>query len=48
MRVCEYPFKFTSAEKGGWVTTCRDLPEAISQDELHLVRTGSHTDIFDA
>jgi len=33
MRVYEYPFKFTSAEKGGWVITCRDLPEAISQAE---------------
>jgi len=33
MRVYEYPFKFTSAEKNGWVITCRDLPEAISQAE---------------
>ena len=33
LRVYEYPFKFTSAEKGGWVITCRDLPEAISQAE---------------
>ena len=33
MRVYEYPFKFTSAEKGGWVIVCRDLPEAISQAE---------------
>lgn len=33
MRVYEYPFKFTIAEKGGWVITCRDLPEAISQAE---------------
>src|SRR3972149_2656600 len=33
MQVYEYQFKFTSAEKGGWVITCRDLSEAISQAE---------------
>ncbi len=33
MRVYEYPFKFTAAEKGGCVITCRNLPEAISQAE---------------
>jgi len=34
MRLYEYPFKFASAEEGGWVITCRDLPEAISQAEV--------------
>lgn len=30
MKTYDYPFKFTK-EDGGWVITCRDLPEAISQ-----------------
>jgi antitoxin HicB len=29
----KFPVKFTRAEEGGWVITCRDLPEAISQAE---------------
>ncbi len=35
MRTYEYPVLFTAAEKGGWVITCRDLPEAISQAEAN-------------
>ena len=31
MRTFEYPIKFARAKEGGWVITCRDLPEAISQ-----------------
>ncbi len=31
MRTYEYPFRLTPAEDGGWVISCRDLPEAISQ-----------------
>ena len=31
MRTYEYPVLFTAAEEGGWVITCRDVPEAISQ-----------------
>jgi len=33
MRTYEYPVLFTGAEEGGWVITCRDLPEANSQAE---------------
>ncbi len=33
MRTYEYPVLFTAAVEGGWVITCRDLPEAISQAE---------------
>jgi len=29
----QYPFLFSAAKEGGWVITCRDLPEAISQAE---------------
>lgn len=28
-----YPFLLTAAEEGGFVVTCRDLPEAITQGE---------------
>jgi antitoxin HicB len=35
MRTYEYPVRFTPAEEGGWVLTCRDVPEAISQAEAH-------------
>jgi antitoxin HicB len=31
MRTYEYPVLFTAAKEGGWVITCRDIPEAISQ-----------------
>lgn len=31
MRIYAYPFRFRRVKKGGWVITCRDLPEAISQ-----------------
>jgi len=31
MRLFAYPFRFRRASDGGWVITCRDLPEAISQ-----------------
>ena len=31
MRLFAYPFRFRRASEGGWVVTCRDLPEAISQ-----------------
>ena len=31
MRTFQYLVLFTAAEEGGWVITCRDLPEAISQ-----------------
>jgi antitoxin HicB len=31
MRLYAYPFRFRRASEGGWVVTCRDLPEAISQ-----------------
>ena len=33
MRTYEYPVLFSVAKEGGWVITCRDLPEAISQAE---------------
>jgi antitoxin HicB len=33
VRTYEYPVLFSPAEEGGWVITCRDLPEAISQAE---------------
>ncbi|MEO8298331.1 MAG: type II toxin-antitoxin system HicB family antitoxin, partial [Burkholderiales bacterium] len=35
MRVYEYPVHFEAAVEGGWVITCRDLPEAISQADEH-------------
>jgi antitoxin HicB len=28
-----YPFRFRRAHEGGWIISCRDLPEAISQAE---------------
>jgi antitoxin HicB len=28
-----YPVRFERAEEGGWVITCRDLPEVVSQAE---------------
>lgn len=31
MRVFAYPFRFRRAPEGGWIVTCRDLPEANSQ-----------------
>lgn len=31
MRTYRYPVLFMNAEEGGWVITCRDLPESISQ-----------------
>ena len=31
MRTYEYPVLFVHAPEGGWVITCRALPEAISQ-----------------
>ena len=33
MRVFTYPFQFTPAKEGGYVVTCRDVPEAITQGE---------------
>ena len=33
MRTYEYPVLFSRAPEGGWVITCRVLPEAISQVE---------------
>ncbi|HEC11801.1 MAG TPA: type II toxin-antitoxin system HicB family antitoxin [Acidiferrobacteraceae bacterium] len=36
MRAFEYPVWLTPAEEGGFVVTCRDLPEVITQGEdLH-------------
>jgi antitoxin HicB len=35
MRLFAYPFRFRRAPEGGWVVTCRDLPEAISQAATH-------------
>jgi antitoxin HicB len=35
MRTYRYPVLFTDAPEGGWVITCRDLPEAISQADAH-------------
>jgi len=34
MKAYDYAFQFTP-EDDGWVITCRDLPEAISQAEKH-------------
>lgn len=34
MKTYDYAFKFTK-EDGGWVITCRDLPEAISQADAN-------------
>ncbi len=33
MRIYDYAFKFTRAKEGGWLISCRDLPEAVSQAE---------------
>lgn len=33
IRTYNYAFKFVRAKEGGWVITCRDLSEAISQAE---------------
>ena len=33
MRTYEYPVLFSRAPEGGWVISCRALPEAISQAE---------------
>jgi antitoxin HicB len=35
MRTYEYPVLFTAAKEGGWVITCRDVPEAISQADAN-------------
>jgi antitoxin HicB len=34
MKAYDYAFRFTK-EDGGWVITCRDLPEAISQADAN-------------
>jgi len=34
MKTYDYAFRFTK-EDDGWVITCRDLPEAISQADAH-------------
>lgn len=34
MKTYDYAFKFTK-ENDGWVITCRDLPEAISQADAN-------------
>lgn len=39
MKTYDYAFRFTP-EDGGWVVTCRDLPEAISQAGKHEDRIG--------
>jgi len=33
MRTFTYPFQFVPAAEGGYVVTCRDVPEAITQGE---------------
>lgn len=36
MRAFEYPVLLTSSDEGGFVVTCRDLPEVVTQGEdLH-------------
>lgn len=37
MKTYDYAFRFTK-EDGGWVITCRDLPEAISQADVNEER----------
>jgi len=33
MRIYAYPFRFRPVKKGGWVISCRDLSEAVTQAE---------------
>ena len=43
----QYPVKLTSAEEGGYVVTCRDLPQLITQGEDERDALEQATDAMD-
>lgn len=47
MRLFEYPVMFNRAKEGGYVVTCRDLPELITQGETLTESVAASSDAMD-